>query len=129
MDDFEYVAGYDGVVFWFEGGYHARFEFRKTDDSRAHPHPYRYALTLHAPNGTRLMGFDNAHPVSRRGGSLRRRSPHADHWHRDAADQGRPYVFESCQKLLDDFLHEVERVLRERNVPSEVSRVETQRSA
>lgn len=25
------------------------------------PHPYRYALSLHAPSGKRLMGFDNAH--------------------------------------------------------------------
>lgn len=29
--------------------------------SSERPHGIKYSLTLHAPDGTRLLGFDNAH--------------------------------------------------------------------
>ncbi|MEW5891011.1 MAG: DUF6516 family protein [Pseudomonadota bacterium] len=110
---------YDGYELVFEQGYVARFEFRKESDPEANPHPYKYSLTLHAPSGKRLLGFDNAHPVEWKSGRFRKRSKSSDHWHRDASDKGRPYQFESPQKLLDDFLKEVERVLRECGVAVE----------
>lgn len=110
--DFEALVGYDGTTFWFEHGYHAIFEIRKADEPGVGPHPYRYAFSLHAPNGKRIMGFDNAHPVARKAGKFKRRSQHADHWHRDASDRGRPYKFETLSKLLDDFFTEVERTLQ-----------------
>lgn len=112
------IDSYDGVQYVFEQGFYARFKFRKTD-AMNDPHPYRYALSLHAPSGKRLMGFDNAHAVTRKAGRFARRSETADHWHRDRSDKGRPYNFESPQKLLDDFFAEVERVLKELGVPIE----------
>ncbi len=121
--DFEAIAGYDGSTFWFEHGYHAMFEIRKTDDPNAHPHAYRYAFTLHAPSGKRIMGFDNAHPVERESGKFKRRSPSADHWHRNSSDKGRPYKFETPSKLLEDFYQEVERVLQELGVPTDVVQI------
>src|SRR5438067_6084235 len=77
---------------------------------------YKYSLTLHAPSGKRLVGFDNAHRVRRLSGRFVRRSAGADHWHRDGADKGRPYEFKSPELLLEDFFKEVDRILRELGV-------------
>ena len=107
---FAALEDYDGYEFVFENGYCARFEFKR-DETRAAKHPYKYSLTLHAPSGKRLVGFDNAHPV-RRAGGFKRRSAEPDHWHRDAADKGRTYDFKSPEVLLEDFFREVDRVLR-----------------
>src|SRR5258708_142904 len=38
-------------------------------------------FTLHAPDGTRLVGFDNAHDVPARGSRFKRRNESTDHWH------------------------------------------------
>ena len=84
--------------------------------------PCIHSLTLHAPSGKRLVGFDNAHLVRRLSGRFKRRSAGADHWHRDAADKGRPYEFKSPELLLEDFFHEVDRVLGQLGV--DVARVE-----
>src|SRR5207302_4745231 len=89
--------------------------FRR-DEAEGAAHPYKYSLTLHAPNGKRLVGFDNAHRVGRLSGRFRRRTGGSDHWHRDASDKGRPYEFTSPEQLLEDFFREVERVLRQLGV-------------
>ena len=80
------------------------------------PHGIGYSLTLHAPEGKRLLGFDNAHTVPHRGGHYVRRRPQADHWHRSVEDQGRPYDFVSVEQLLLDFFGEAERVLKSQGV-------------
>jgi len=55
---------------------------RTTKVTPERPHDLNYSLTLHAPNGSRLVGFDNAHPVrTRRGPSGGQRAQH-DHRHR-----------------------------------------------
>jgi hypothetical protein len=109
------LEDYDGYEFVFENGYYARVVFKR-DEAKGAAHPYKYSLTLHAPDGKRLVGFDNAHLVRRLSGRFRRRSDSADHWHRAAGDKGRPYEFKSPELLLEDFFSEVERVLRELGV-------------
>jgi len=109
------LEDFDGFEFVFDQGCHARIVFKR-DECRIAPHPFRYSLTLHATDGTRLLGFDNAHPVHRKSGNMWRRSAAADHWHRDRADAGRIYVFESPTKLLRDFQREVERILVEMGI-------------
>jgi Family of unknown function (DUF6516) len=84
----------------------------------------RYAFTLHDPRGKRLIGFDNAHPVHKKGTRRGLRPAEADHWHRTGKDRGRPYRFVSAEQLIIDFFDEVERVLRERGIPFEVERTE-----
>jgi len=37
----------------------------RVPSSREKPHGIDYSLTLHGPDGERLVGFDNAHPVAR----------------------------------------------------------------
>ena len=72
-----------------------------------------YSLTLHAPEGQRLIGFDNAHVVPHVGGRHVKAPVQADHWHRALGDPGRPYAFVSAEQLLVDFFNEVERTLRD----------------
>lgn len=65
--------------------------------------------------GTRLLGYDNAHPVPARGG-FSRRSTVADHWHRTVGDKGVPYKFTTAPQLLQDFFESVRRTLTERGI-------------
>ena len=115
---FEALAGYDGYELVFEQGYWAKFEFTRVEiPFKGMAHAWRYSLTLHAPSGKRLLGFDNAHPIEQRSGRFRRRATSTDHWHRDAVDRGRPYVFTSPEALLEDFFREAARVLADLGVP------------
>jgi hypothetical protein len=61
------------------------------------PHGISYSLTFHAPDGRRLMGYDNAHGVQRRGGRYAERQAAFDRRHRDEADEGQPYPFETAE--------------------------------
>ena len=87
-----------------------------------------YSFTLHAPDGTRLVGFDNAHSVPVRGSRFKRRGKATDHWHRTEKEQARPYAVKDAETLIDDFFDEVERVLRERGVDLRVIEEESERS-
>jgi hypothetical protein len=78
------------------------------------PHGLRYSLTLHGPEGSRLVGFDNAHPVSSTAGPGRRSRARHDHRHRYG--QTRPYVYKDAATLVRDFWAEVEAVLHDRGV-------------
>ena len=60
------------------------------------------------PNGERLVGFDNAHPVARQKGQPQ------DHRHRLRAI--RAYEYRDAATLLADFWATVDDVLRERGV-------------
>lgn len=71
------------------------------------PHGLDYSLTLHGPNGDRLVGFDNAHPVGRQ-----QRGAPQDHRHR--LRTVKPYDYRDAATLLADFWSEVEAVLKER---------------
>ena len=57
-----------------EGGHWVRFVVTRVPVSPEKPHGIDYSLTLHGPDGERLAGFDNAHPVGRRKGAAKRRT-------------------------------------------------------
>jgi hypothetical protein len=90
-------------------------------------HGLSYSFTLHAPDGTRLVGFDDAHRVPAKGSRFKPKSPASDHWHRTETDPGRPHQFKDAETLIDDFFDEVERVLNERGVDATVVGVEETR--
>ena len=115
LSGFAAIEDFDGFEFVFDQGCFARIVFKR-DEQRMATHPFRYSLTLHAADGTRLLGFDNAHPVRRKSGNMWRRSAAVDHWHRDRTDAGRPYAYESPPKLFQDFQSEVERILMEMGI-------------
>jgi hypothetical protein len=57
----------DGQVFVVdaEGRHWVRFVVTRVPVAPEKPHGLDYSLTLHGPNGERLVGFDNAHPVGK----------------------------------------------------------------
>ena len=91
------------------GGHWVRFVVTRVPASPEKPHGIDYSLTLHGPEGERLAGFDNAHPV--RG---RRRGGPQDHRHRLRTIGA--YEYTDAAMLLADFWSTVDAVLRERGV-------------
>lgn len=101
----------DGEIFFIDpsGGHWVKFEVKRTKVSEARPHGLRYSLTLHDKDGTRLVGFDNAHPVTSGSGPGAKRAAEFDHKHRLRTI--RPYDYADAASLLADFWSEVEAVL------------------
>ena len=48
-----------------QGNHWVRFVVTQVAVSPEKPHGLDYSLTLHGPDGERLVGFDNAHPVGK----------------------------------------------------------------
>ncbi len=93
-------------------GLWVKFVVLRTEVTPDRPHGLSYSLTLHAPDGTRLVGFDNSHPIKERHGPGTRRRQHSDHRHRLRLI--RPYEYKDAATLLEDFWKEVDAVLKER---------------
>jgi hypothetical protein len=123
----EFLLAFDGRIHHLEEGNWIKFEIKRVKATSERPHGLSYSLTLHAPDGTRLIGFDNAHGVPATGSRFKRRPAASDHWHRTQADPGRPYAFKDAETLIDDFFDEVERVLCERGIGMRVIEVEETR--
>jgi hypothetical protein len=123
----EFLLAFDGRIHHLEEGYWIKFEIKRVEATKERPHGLSYSFTLHAPDGTRLVGFDNAHGVPAKGSRFKPGPPASDHWHRTETDPGRPYQFKDAETLIDDFFDEVERVLNERGVDMTVVEVEETR--
>jgi Family of unknown function (DUF6516) len=113
----DYLLGLNGnIEFQNDLGYWVKMEVYRVPVSTERPHGIKYSLTLHAPDGARLIGFDNAHggikPEGSRFKHAGKRYPH-DHRHRNATDTGVLYEFDTAYQLLSDFYTEVDRVLKE----------------
>jgi len=106
----------DGQVLVIDpaGAHWVRFRVKRVPATPERPHGLDYALTLHGPDGARLVGFDNAHPVRPTSGPGGRRRARHDHRHRHRTI--RPYDYRDAATLLADFWAEVEAVLEERGV-------------
>lgn len=109
----EFLLEFDGRIHKYGSGHFLKFEINRVPATANRPHGLSYSLTLHAPGGARLIGFDNAHGVPPQGSRFNRRPAAADHWHRTQDDPGRPYVFKDANTLLADFFKEVYRVIDE----------------
>lgn len=92
-----------------QGNHWVRFVVTQVAVSPEKPHGLDYSLTLHGPDGERLVGFDNAHPVGKR-----KRGKPQDHRHRLRLI--RTYEYRDAAGLLADFWSVVDAVLRERGV-------------
>lgn len=106
----------DGQVFVVDskGGYVVRFSVRRVDRTPERPHGLNYSLTLHGPEGSRLLGFDNAHAIRKSHGPGGKSPTEYDHKHK--MDAIRPYRFKDAATLLGDFWAEVDRLLKEKGV-------------
>lgn len=106
----------DGQVLVIDpvGNHWVRFVARRVPVTAEKPHGLDYALTLHGPDGSRLVGFDNAHPVAPTAGPSGRRRAQHDHKHRHRTI--RPYDYKDASTLLEDFWSEVEAMLKEMGI-------------
>jgi Family of unknown function (DUF6516) len=88
----------DGQVFVVdpEGGHWVSFVVTEVPVSPEKPDGIDYSLTLHGPDGERLVGFDNAHPE----GKQKRGGPQ-DHSHR--LKTIKPYEYQDAAALLAAF--------------------------
>ena len=102
------------TLFVDESGYWVKFVAIRTEATPERPHGLNYSLTLHVPNGLRLVGFDNAHPVRERPGPGTRNREERDHRHRRRTI--RPYDYTDAATLLEDFWKDVDEVPRERGL-------------
>ena len=104
----------DGQVLDQGNGYWIKIDAWRVPASPDIPHGVRYALSLHEPYGTRILGYDNAHAVRppNKFKFVGRRLPY-DHRHRHARDKGVPYIFQDAHQLLVDFFQEADQVLQE----------------
>ena len=67
-----YLLGLDGnIEVQNNEGYWVKMEVSSVKITPERPHGIRYSLTLHAPDNTRLIGFDNAHAVKPEGSSFK----------------------------------------------------------
>ncbi len=111
LDD---LLALDGVVLVVDplGDHWVKFVARRVEPSDERPHGVSYSLTLHAADGERLVGFDNAHAITAGGGPSKRTSATHDHRHRQAATK--PYEYHDAATLLRDFWEEVDAMLKKR---------------
>jgi hypothetical protein len=94
-------------------GYWIKILAHRVKTSSARPFGLKYSLTLHAPDGERLTGFDNAHSITTAGRSKVRLA--WDHFHCHAVDEPVTYEYGGADRLLTDFYNEVKRMLEEVN--------------
>ena len=95
-----------------DGGYWVTMRARRVEPSPERPHGLEYALILHGPDDERLLGYDNAHPVSQQSGPAHRSKMPITLDHIDESGKpSRPYMFTSPFQLLADFWADVNRIL------------------
>jgi hypothetical protein len=79
------------------------------------PHGIDYSLCLLDPDGTRLVCYDNSHPVCTGRPPSRKKSKTNDHKHDSKSVV--PYEYTNAETLMEDFWNDVDRVLKEEGVP------------
>ncbi len=97
-----------------QGGHWVKFVVRRVPVSTERPHGLDYSLTLHDHAGNRLVGYDNAHPVSRPRKRASATQHPRDHSHRLKVIK--PYEYTDAATLLAHFWTDVDAVLREKGV-------------
>ena len=90
-------------------GYWVKFVVNQVPATADRPHGLDYTLTMHSPDGARLVGFDNAHQVVGQ-----RKDAAKDHRHRLLTVKS--YEYTDAGTLVAAFWKEVESVMREKGV-------------
>ena len=113
--DLSLLVELDGSILEMGESYWVKITATCVPPDVGRPGGIAYSLTLHSPDGERLVGFDNAHPVWDGSGPASRRDPPYDHHHR--GNRAKPYEYADAATLLGDFWAEVIDVLREEGIP------------
>lgn len=110
-DSLENLLSLDGVIAEVGGGFWIKVCAQLVPATADRPDGISYSLTMHRPTGERILGYDNAHPLTIKRGMGSQRTPTCDHRHR--RDRIEPYEFRDAETLLQDFWSDVEAVLQE----------------
>jgi hypothetical protein len=111
-EELQTLLDLDGRIFGPNPRYWVKFEAKSVKPTKHIPHGIRYSLTLHDRNNIRILGFDNAHVVKKKGRPTKKYSGRIvtwDHVHR--IEKTMPYKFESASQLLTDFWEEVDKII------------------
>lgn len=106
--ELEFLLSLHGEEFRFTAGYRVKIEAQRVKATKGRPGGIKYSLTLHAPDGRRLCGLDNAHSV--------RKQRTYDHRHVYGKRKVVPYAWHGPAGLLEDFYREVDRILKEQGI-------------
>lgn len=101
----------NGEIFPMENGYWTKIEAKIVDANEHIPHGIKYSLTLHDPNNTRIVGYDNAHGIKPKRKKYGAKRLVWDHRHERESVE--PYEFDDAVQLLEDFWADVEKILAE----------------
>lgn len=112
--EIENLLDLDGIRYVVDErlGLWVKFEAKRVSITKDRPHGIRYSLSLHNRSNERIMGFDNAHAIEHGKKANVKPKRVFDHWHRDDKDNGRPYLYKTSGKLVEDFWKEVEKILK-----------------
>jgi hypothetical protein len=94
-----------GYIAEIGGGFWVKIEASRIKESENKPFGLKYSLTLHSPNGDRVLGYDNAHSIP----GQNYRQPH-DHKHRGSTVK--KYLYQSAEELLSDFWNDVDKIVK-----------------
>ena len=85
---------------------------RETDQTEYRPHGIKYRLVLLDPNGTRIIGYDNAHrhKIKPKRQKYDARKITWDHKHK--VEEVTIYEFKSASQLLNDFFNDVQKITK-----------------
>jgi hypothetical protein len=113
------LLDYDRRRYWLSNGWSIRFRIAEVKATPGRPHGIKYAFTLHGVDGTRLLGFDNAHGVPSRQAY--------DHRHRfRRLAELVAYDFRGADELICDFFDAIEQACRREGVPFEFDALESE---
>lgn len=111
------LLDYDHRRYWLVNGWSIRFRITEVAATAERPHGIKYAFTLHDVDGTRLLGFDNAHGIPR--------AQAYDHRHRFRRTMELvPYEFRGADELICDLFAAIEQACRQEDAPFEFEELE-----
>lgn len=114
-DAMDHLLDLDGQTIEVGEGYWVKFEVKATTKTDFVPHGIRYSLTLHRPDKTRILGYDNAHAVKPQSNNPYKYAGQVFAYDHKHPYQGKPcpYQFDSPEKLIADFWDAVDKALDE----------------
>ncbi len=102
----------NGSSYWCDKNYWVKFEAIKVHKDQHRPHGIKYSLTLHDRNNTRILGFDNAHRIKRKGRRPQRYTGRIITWdHVHKQEKIEHYLFSSASQMLQDFWDAVNEIV------------------
>jgi len=111
-EEVQRLLDYHCRLYWLVDGWSMRFRVVEVEESSTRPHGLKYSFTLHDVDGSRLLGFDNAHGLAR--------TQVYDHQHRfRRTAEVIPYKYENADRLICDFFDAVERACKQEGLAFE----------